>query len=68
MARQDKYEQRKPCYDRVQQKTINFILCLTWGVTGGLRQGQGQSEDRWENAPLSLIGAFNYLLFGGTES
>ncbi len=69
MSRQDRFEQQKPCYDGVQQKTINFILCLTIGITGGFKQGSNQGkDDLWIEAPASLIGACNYLLFGGSNA
>ena len=64
--RQDMYDYQKPCYDKVEQRTINFILTLMIGRSGGLRQGAGQGDvDPWAGAPDSLVSALNYLLFEG---
>ena len=65
--RQDAEHWAKPAYDHVEPRTIHFILTLTIGVSS-LRQGAQQAFDPWEDAPASLMGALDYLLFGGVNA
>ena len=54
---------QKPVYDWVQPKTVNFLVCLLTGISGGLSQGSN-GPDMWL-PPNSTMKAINYMMFGG---